>query len=385
MTIDRWARLPVRAVLAAIVAVLAWSTLTSPEVAGLPTWRLVAGAVAALVVIVTLLLDATWRAEESTRSALRWLPLVALSGAVTVVLLALGGDRLAWLPVVVIVTAGRGLEAVPAALVAVPPVVAFAVSQWWQGATWPVLGVNLLAFVAVFSWMQLRRRQREATQLAAAQAQIISAERARSLAAERQREVAAQLHDVPAHTLSGLIISLRTASLQAQAEQVSPALQERLEAATELAREGLAGARRAVEGLTRDAPETPDGPPLAQWFADLTRRLEVGAGLAITTRGDLAIVPPERAEVVRAVLLEATTNSVRHAGGAPVHVEVDADRVAVLTVGAGRADHRGGGHGLTGLRERVERSGGAFEAGPTDRGWQVCATWPQAHWPKEES
>jgi signal transduction histidine kinase len=31
----------------------------------------------------------------------------------------------------------------------------------------------------------------------------------------------------------------------------------------------------------------------------------------------------------------------------------------------------GGGRGLKGLRERIERAGGMISAGPTEDGWQV--------------
>ena len=31
----------------------------------------------------------------------------------------------------------------------------------------------------------------------------------------------------------------------------------------------------------------------------------------------------------------------------------------------------GGGNGLNGLRERLERAGGRMQAGPTEEGWRV--------------
>ena len=31
----------------------------------------------------------------------------------------------------------------------------------------------------------------------------------------------------------------------------------------------------------------------------------------------------------------------------------------------------GGGNGLTGMRERLERAGGSMQAGPTEHGWRV--------------
>jgi signal transduction histidine kinase len=47
------------------------------------------------------------------------------------------------------------------------------------------------------------------------------------------------------------------------------------------------------------------------------------------------------------------------------------DRVAATgpPAGAGLADV-GGGRGLAGMRERLERAGGSMQAGPTDTGWR---------------
>ncbi|GAA1548296.1 hypothetical protein GCM10009678_33710 [Actinomadura kijaniata] len=36
------------------------------------------------------------------------------------------------------------------------------------------------------------------------------------------------------------------------------------------------------------------------------------------------------------------------------------------------------GHGLTGMRERVDLLGGAFEAGPAGTGWRLSAELPRS-------
>ena len=83
-----------------------------------------------------------------------------------------------------------------------------------------------------------------------------------------------------------------------------------------------------------------------------------------------------------AVAQEALTNALKHAPDAPIEITVWTDPQRLIieicntearSTGLGLAA-TGGGHGLSGLRERVLASGGTFAAGPTgDGGWQVTA------------
>ncbi|MFC7511049.1 sensor histidine kinase [Streptomyces thermocarboxydus] len=81
------------------------------------------------------------------------------------------------------------------------------------------------------------------------------------------------------------------------------------------------------------------------------------------------------------VVQESLTNVLRHAGPAPrarVDVEraADAVTVTVTDTGAAPAAPKPGGHGLPGMRERVEAYGGTFEARATGTGWRVRARLP---------
>ena len=61
---------------------------------------------------------------------------------------------------------------------------------------------------------------------------------------------------------------------------------------------------------------------------------------------------------------------------------LDGKRLSTLSVDNGASatpasPRMGGGHGLKGLRERIERAGGTMAAGPTAEGWRVEIEVPQ--------
>ena len=132
-----------------------------------------------------------------------------------------------------------------------------------------------------------------------------------------------------------------------------------------------------IDGLA-PAPGLGDLPRLVAGMAD------VGLVVDVHTDGDLAAVPPGLSLTAERVLQEALTNVVRHAGPAQVRVEVRArDGELALSVhndpgsGSTLPPAPTGGHGLQGMRERVQLYGGTLEAGPTAAGgWRVAARLP---------
>jgi len=95
-------------------------------------------------------------------------------------------------------------------------------------------------------------------------------------------------------------------------------------------------------------------------------------------------IPAEASLALFRGVQEALTNVARHAPGAATSVVLryDDDRTIASVddvvpasalarpAGDGLAG-LGGGHGLAGLRERLERAGGSMHAGPTESGWRV--------------
>jgi signal transduction histidine kinase len=216
---------------------------------------------------------------------------------------------------------------------------------------------------------------------------------ARRAAAEERLRIARELHDVVAHNLSVVVV-------QAQAAQRM--LDRDLERARGVVgsiertgREALDEMRRLL-GLLRSGEPAGDGegdgpfgpqPGLAR-LAELLDQVRA-AGLPVTLRVEGAERPLTAAVDLSAfrIVQEALTNALKHAG--PAHAEV------LLRYGAGDLeltvadDGRGGsarfdaapvpssGHGLVGMRERVELFGGELAAGPRPGGgYQVRARLP---------
>ena len=94
--------------------------------------------------------------------------------------------------------------------------------------------------------------------------------------AERNR-IARELHDVLAHSLSGLAIQAEGLRLLSERENVSPPLREGLDRVSELARLGLVEAKRAVGVLRDGGPPASTTSPLS-WshFAALHARRHPG-------------------------------------------------------------------------------------------------------------
>ena len=112
----------------------------------------------------------------------------------------------------------------------------------------------LLAVIGQF----LRRGQdQDRTELLLAQLQDArEGEAAAAALAERSR-IAGELHDVLAHSLSGLAIQLQIARKMAGREAVSDGLRGAIERSAELTKAGLAEAKQAVGALRGDRLPSP--------------------------------------------------------------------------------------------------------------------------------
>jgi signal transduction histidine kinase len=258
------------------------------------------------------------------------------------------------------------------------------------------LAGNLALGVVVFSgvpWLvgqALRRERRRTTELQEL-TRILMAERQEmarlAVAAERGR-IARELHDVVAHAVS--VIAIQADAAMHLLDRDPSRARSPLQSIQDISRGALVEMRRLV-GLLRDDDEQPPlapQPGLAslQGLVDDVRR----SGLPVTLEivGDAQVLPPTLDLTAYRVVQEGLTNVLKHAGPARAQVVITyAENSIVIEVrdhvhphngtGAVNSPASGGsGHGLVGLRERVEVLSGQLDTGPTPDGFALRARMP---------
>lgn len=193
-----------------------------------------------------------------------------------------------------------------------------------------------------------------------------------TVTAERER-LARDVHDLLGHSLTVVTVK---AELAERMVRLDPGRAEsELQEIRALTREALADVRATVGGL-RAARLDDELRGAAAALGD--------AGLAASVPADAAVLDPRRRPVAGWVLREAVTNVIRHSGATRCRVELGPHLLRVVDDGCGLpagddgpGTGPGPGHGLRGLRERVEQSGGTLGLGPGDdgRGTAVQVTW----------
>lgn len=235
-----------------------------------------------------------------------------------------------------------------------------------------------IAVVGFFGMSLLARRLREANQ----QAEGLLAELERTRAAEaraaglaERHRLAREMHDVLAHSLSGLMLQLEGTRMLAAENAGDPRLPAAIERAHHLAQTGLDEAGRAIGMLRGDELPGPDRlPALAAQFQQ-----DSGVPCRYTVSGEAHALGSEARLAVYRVAQEALTNITKHASPERVAVSLAYDPASTrLTVedfaaNGSRPDPagHGGGYGLTGMRERAELLGGTLTAAATGSGFRV--------------
>jgi signal transduction histidine kinase len=258
--------------------------------------------------------------------------------------------------------------------------VAVAVGIAGGAGTADIAASALLCAVLGITGALLRRYRlsQEATELLLARLEDAHDDQARAAAAEERASIARELHDVLAHSLSGLSIQLEMVRKIAGNEDAPAELRSAIDGAADLAKQGLAGARDAVGALRRDDRLGVD--QLPELVAHLRRDFNLSVAYSVT--GTPRPVAPDLGLALYRVAGEALTNVARHAEGASTRVELSFDeaRVRLTVTDSGGSQSalaaQGSGWGLAGLRERIKRLGGELTAGPSEPGWSVVASAP---------
>jgi signal transduction histidine kinase len=248
------------------------------------------------------------------------------------------------------------------------------------GSSADIAASALLCAVLGITGALLRRYRlsQEATELLLARLEDARDDQARAAAAEERASIARELHDVLAHSLSGLSIQLEMVRKIAGKEDAPANLRAAIDGAADLAKQGLAEARDAVSALRRDDRLGVDQlPGLVAHF-----RRDFSLAVDYTVAGTPRPVAPDVGLALYRVAREALTNVARHAEGATTHVELSFDAAEVrlvVTDGGGSQSAlaaEGSGWGLAGVRERIKRLGGDLSAGPSGAGWSVVVSAP---------
>jgi signal transduction histidine kinase len=250
-------------------------------------------------------------------------------------------------------------------------------------------------FVALFWWLlvltlvglgMLVRSRRRAGDLQrdAAALEAGRAEHARAAVDEERRRIARELHDVVSHNVSATILQAEAAEelLKTQPERAGAALHS----IQSMGREALGEMRRMLGIIRADNGGSPAAPQprLSDLPALVERVRATGLPVELSIEGPVCDVAPGIELSAYRIVQEALTNVRKHAGDAnaqvglrysetelEVQIDDDGDGVAAADDGTG--------HGLIGMRERVEFFGGDFSAGRrARRGFRVTARFPIA-------
>jgi len=219
---------------------------------------------------------------------------------------------------------------------------------WSEDVLWlPAIIVSISFMMAAFARTTAAMNQLRATQA-----------RLEALAVERERgRVARDIHDILGHSLTVVTVKAELAGrlVDADPERAKAEIAE-VEA---LARGALADVRATVAGVR--------AVNVSGELAAARSALEA-AGIAAELPSSTDAVPPQHRELAGWVVREGVTNVVRHSGASVCRVTLGARDIEVADDGVGPAVSAARSTGLTGLRERVEASGGRMTVGRSDLG-----------------
>jgi signal transduction histidine kinase len=206
---------------------------------------------------------------------------------------------------------------------------------------------------------------------------------ARRQVAEDRLRIARDLHDTVAHQIAviNLHAEAATRALPADAESTRDAL----DIIRTAARDVLAEIGALLSDLR--SSQSPSGlgsptPGLAALDNLVARFRGTGLDVSLVTEGDLDALPPGIDSVCYLIAQEALTNARKHGTGAADLQLARTDSEIVIsarnaTSTRARPDHIPG-HGLMGIRERLDQVGGALETSESNGTFRLIVRIPLA-------
>jgi signal transduction histidine kinase len=249
------------------------------------------------------------------------------------------------------------------------------------------VGAVLFGGSALLAWtlgdsMRFRRGYYAALEERAARLEADRHVQAKMAAAAERARIARELHDVIAHHVSVMVVQADGASYAMRADlgKAEAALKAisrtGRQALTEM--RALLGVLRAADDQTALAPL----PGLGELRELLDQARTAGLAVSYTLTGNPRELPEGAELAAYRVVQESLTNTRKHGGpeaSASVTLRYEPDGLVVEVTDDGIAlpGSDNAGHGLAGMRERVEMYGGTVQAGPMPGGgFRVLARLP---------
>ncbi len=240
-----------------------------------------------------------------------------------------------------------------------------------------------ICWVAGFA-LRERAEEAEANLVRASEAERDREVAMRIAVSEERARIARELHDIVAHAVSVMV--LQVGAVRHKLRDTRGEDRDVLMGVEQTGRAALAEMRRLLAVMRRDSDDVELTPqPGLDGLDALVKRIE-RTGLPVRIRIDGERFPLPRGIDLSAyrIVQEGLTNTVKHAAAShaevTVHYARDEIRIDVCDDGQGAETNDGLGHGLIGVRERVNLYGGEMSAGTVNgRGFVLSTRLPVAH------
>ena len=194
----------------------------------------------------------------------------------------------------------------------------------------------------------------------------------KSIVTQERLRIARELHDVIGHSMSSIAVQ---SGVGAHVIDEDPEAGKRALLTIESISKSALSEIRRVLGVLRDngSESTLVPAPRAEDLEQLVHEISMnGPEIDLQVAGDVSDLPAGMGTTIYRIVQEALTNVVKHSGASRARVVLtrtrDAINVEIVDDGSGSSPRADEGHGLVGMRERVELFAGEFYAGPLPGG-----------------